>query len=186
MSEPQDQGLWAPVLEAERKDRSEFGRLPVGVRDQVIAGLDSGQLTLEEAAALLNRQGHQISRTALTMAYAKLRRLRRRGEKALALEGLVRQFQAQPSLDGFGALAKLLAAQAAEALLDDETGDPAVLKAVARALETMNGMARVELEREKLARAREQAGRGAVDQRAAKGGISRETIEKIEKEILGL
>lgn len=183
----QDHGLWAPVVDAERKDRSEFGRLPRELRDQVIAGLDSGQLTLEAATAQLNQQGHQISRTALTTAYGKLRRLRRRGEKAQALAGLVREFKGQPSLDGFGALAKLLAAQAADALLDDDAGDPAVLKAVARALETMNGMARVELEREKLAQAqaREQAGREKRETRRP-GGISRETIEKIEKEVLGL
>ncbi len=185
MSEPHDQGLWAPVVAAERKDRSEFGRLPREVRDEVITGLDSGQLTLEEAATLLNRRGYQISRTALTMAYAKLRRLRRQGEKAQALAALVREFQSQPSIDSFGALAKLLAAQAADALLDDEAGDAGTIKAVARALETMGTMARVELEREKLAQSREQAGREKREARRP-GGISRETIEKIEKEVLGL
>lgn len=181
-----DHGLWGPVVDGPRKDKSAFGGLPPEVRDMIIAGLDSGQLTLDAAWAGLQAQGHEISRTALATAYQKLRRLRRRGEKAQALTDLVESFRGQPSLEGFQSLAKLLAAQAADALLDDETEGPKTIVAVSRALETMAQMAKVELEQAKLRAAREQAKRDDDKGNRVAKGISRETIDKIEKEVLGL
>ena len=170
-----EHGLWSPVVDGPRKDKSEFGRLPAEVRDMIIAGLDSGQLTLDAALAGLQAQGHESSRTALATAYQKLRRLRRRGEKAQALTDLVQDFRGQPSLDGFQALAKLLAAQAADALLDDETDGPKTIVAVSRALETMAQMARVELEQAKLRAAQDRAGRdGAPAQTKSVADVARE------------
>jgi hypothetical protein len=113
------------------------------------------------------------------MAYAKLRRLRRRGEKAQALNDLIKTFAAQPSLESFQSLARLLAAQAAEALLDADVADPDTIQAVARALETMNGLARVELEREKLKQARERAGRDGAP-------AETKTLQDVAREAYGI
>lgn len=168
-------GLWSPVVDGPRKDKSAFGALPADVRDMIIAGLDSGQLTLDAATAGLRSQGYEISRTAIATAYQKLRRLRRSKEKSGGLVDLVREFRHQPSLDSFNALAKLLAAQAADALLDDDKGDAGTIKAVARALETMAQMAKVELEQAKLRAARERAGRdGAPVQTKSVADVARE------------
>jgi hypothetical protein len=145
------------VIAGERKDRSEFGALPRKLRDQVIKGLDSGQMTLDEAVETIKGQGHQVSRTAMSVAYAKLRRARRRMRNQDTLTELMKEFTGQPNMQTFDALAKLLAAQAAEALLNDEESQPSTIKAVARALETMSQLARVDLEKSRLAAASKKA-----------------------------
>lgn len=71
-------GLWAPVVNSGRgKDKSRFGRVPVHIRDAVIMGLDTGQMTLEEGAVFLKMRGCQISKSALSVSYQKLRAARR-------------------------------------------------------------------------------------------------------------
>lgn len=159
MSPVSEHGLWAPVADGARKDKSEFGRLPRGLRDEVIAGLDNGTLTLEDATAKLDKAGHTMSRSALGAAYFKLRRARRRTRNQESLSQLIADFSAQPTLKSFESLAKLLTAQAAEALLNDEESKGSTIKAAARALETMTQLARVELERERLRREDEKEGR---------------------------
>lgn len=173
-----EHGLWAPVVEGARKDRSAFGRLPRELRDEIIAGFDNGSLTFDAAREMLLDHGHDISRTALCTAYAKLRRARRSQRNKETLVRLMRDFQSQPSEVAFEALAKLLAAQAAEALTNDEESDAKTIKAVSRALESMAQLARIGLERLKLDRARQDAG----DQKAR----PRKSVKEVAREVYGV
>lgn len=160
MSLASEHGLWAPVVEGARKDRSEFGRLPRDLRDQLISGFDSGGMTLDAARDLLLEQGHDISRTAIGVAYAKLRRARRSLRNQDTLTRLLADFRAAPSGDTIASLGKVLAAQTAEAMLNDTESDPQTIKAAAKALESLVQMARIEFERRKLEIARAKDGGG--------------------------
>jgi hypothetical protein len=170
-------GLWAPVMESSKKDKSAFSRLPIDLRDKLISSLDNGMLTLEAASELLEKAGHPLSHTAIANSYAKLRRARRNQRNQESLSNLIRSFQAQPGLEAFGALAKLLAAQASEALLNDEESNPKTIKAVARALETMSSLARVELEKVKLERTAESRDQAKPASRS---------VEDVAREIYGI
>ena len=155
MSLAAEHGLWAPVVMSTRKDKSAFGRLPREVRDKVIAGLDSGALTLDDAAEILDAQGHELSRSAIGAAYNKLRRIRRSQRNKESLAQLMADFSAQPGEKAFDALAKLLAAQTAELLMNDEESSSGTIKATARALDSMAQLAKLGLERARLERRNE-------------------------------
>ncbi len=152
-----------------RKCKSAFLELPPELQDEVIDGLDRGELTLVEASDLIASHGSSLSYEAISNYYKLVRRERRLHDIRNALTDLVAEFQGTDTEQNMRALLNLALAKTIQGLADDEIGikdlDLARMMAV---LKVGSG----------------DGERGAGEEEKAAGGLSEDTVEKIKRGIL--
>lgn len=66
----------ALIASSPRKRRFRFLHLPEDLQDRIVKGLDSGDLTLRAAEALVRREGLKLSIQAISKYYRAVRRRR--------------------------------------------------------------------------------------------------------------
>lgn len=62
------------VLSAQKRPKLAFLSLPEDLQDEIIDGLDSGAITLPEAAELVRARGQKLSHEAIARYYRLVRR----------------------------------------------------------------------------------------------------------------
>lgn len=162
------------ILSAVKKSMSSFLLLPEALQDEVIDGLDSRSLTLDQAVQLVQSRGFKLSRTALSEYYRAVRRERRLHGASRNLERIVEGFANQPYEETLKSLTNLVVAMAALGLAEGTIGIKdidvvGVLGAVCRS---------------SSAGARTPGRKGSAQENAPKG-LSDATVSEIRRKILG-
>ncbi|OGP61833.1 MAG: hypothetical protein A2V67_04925 [Deltaproteobacteria bacterium RBG_13_61_14] len=106
------------ILSRDRKPRFFFLQLPLELQDRIIDGLDSGELTLEQAAGLTKLQGQYLSHEAISDYYQAVRRERRVFELNNTATRLIAEFAAAPDGQGLQALVNVVTQTALLGLVD--------------------------------------------------------------------
>ena len=169
-----------------RKSRHRFLGLPEGLQDEVIEGLDSQTLTLEAAAEKIRAAGFGISHQAVANYYAALRHERRLQAANRSVTRLFETFRGQPTMKNLEALVSMVAAVASEGITGESAAD--IGRATASLLRALAEKQKAETARERLEMEREKAARKEEGERpeGRRGGLSRETVRRIERDVLGL
>jgi hypothetical protein len=166
------------VLSARKKAKFHFLQLPEDLQDEVIAKLDSQELTLEAARDYLAGLGHSLSHEAIASYYRAVRRERRIYDASQELTRIFESFGDQSVEDSIRGLTNYLVAVAAQKLADGEVAMKVdlgqVIKAFAKAAEPA-----------KAAPARGADAGAEPETPARKSEFSEDTLQKI-RDIYGL
>lgn len=162
------------MLSAVKKARFAFLALPETLQDEIVDGLDSRTLSLEDASGIVKSKGFSLSATAIRKYYAAVRRERRLNEANRYLERIVEGFANQSCEETLKSLTNLIVAMAALGLADGTIGIKDIdLPGVLRAIHA-NTAAKGHPD-----------GRTDVVAPERPRGLSPETVSEIRRKILG-
>lgn len=107
---------------AHRMTRSTFLQLPEDLQDQVIDGLDRGDLTMVAAADLIRQAGHSLSHEGVSNYYQAVRRERRLHDGNLELSRQIAEFAEAPTEDALKSVLNVALGMTALGLADGTVG----------------------------------------------------------------
>lgn len=111
------------IASARRNYRFAFSALPHDLQDRVVDGLDSNELTLREASALIESEsGVRLSHEAVSGYYAAVRRERRVADINDTMRDMIQDFAQRPTEEGLQAVVNLALAAAAHGIADGSVG----------------------------------------------------------------
>jgi hypothetical protein len=160
------------LLSAARKCRSAFLQLPEKLQDEIIDGLDSGELTYREAEKKIAQAGFDLSYNAIYNLHKTLRRERRLFLLRDNLKELMNFADMDPDKNA-KALLNLTLVSAIQGLADGEIG--------IRDLDLARMMAATGKE---ITRQDQQDGQDIEENNPGAGGLSEATAEEIRRKIL--
>jgi hypothetical protein len=163
------------VLSARKKARFAFLSLPEDLQDEIVEGLDSRTITLEEASALVKTRGDSLSHEAIAGYYRAVRTERRLVEVNQELSRVIAEFASKPQGEALEGLCNLVIAMAASGLADGSVGikDVDLPKLVESMGKAKGGAA-----------ADPKPGETVAAQKSP--GYSSQTVDAIKRDILGI
>jgi len=162
------------MLSAVKMVKFNFMELPEALQDEIVDGLDSRSLSLNDAVRLLVSRGFKLSNASIGRYYAAVRRERRLSDASRNLERIIEGFANQPCEETLKSLTNLIVAMAAVGLADGKIGIKDIdLAGVLQAMRRSGAAAEPS-----------QGGPGKVDSDRPKG-LSDATVNEIRRKILG-
>ena len=110
------------INSAKRKTKHKFLTLPEKLQDEIIDGLDTRKMTLEQASEKARKKGHLISYESIARYYREVRRERRMHDANQSLCRVMDQFANEPMEKNLKAFVNMIIGMAAMGLLEGQVG----------------------------------------------------------------